>query len=118
MTNTFKVPHLIYPRKVELSARSASGCANTTRRSILMALLLASSWSIAAAQQWRGFPGATVDVGESPLGLTAADFNGDGLLDLAVVSRDSNDVSVLLADTVEDASGKTIYEAQVRYAVG
>jgi len=37
-------------------------------------------------------------VGTNPVAATAADFNGDGHLDLAVVNSGSNDVSVLLAN--------------------
>jgi len=37
-------------------------------------------------------------VGETAAGIAGGDFNGDGRLDLVTANRDSNDVSVLLAD--------------------
>ncbi|MCA9264833.1 MAG: VCBS repeat-containing protein, partial [Planctomycetales bacterium] len=39
-----------------------------------------------------------VPVGAGPESLTSSDFNGDGLLDLAVGNRDSNDVSIFLGE--------------------
>ena len=37
-------------------------------------------------------------VGPTPSGITTADFNGDGILDLATANQGSNDVTVLLGD--------------------
>ena len=42
--------------------------------------------------------GSPITVGTGPFFLAAADFNGDGLADLAVANRGSNSVSVLLGD--------------------
>jgi hypothetical protein len=42
--------------------------------------------------------GASVPAGLGPQALVAADFNGDGKLDLAVAARDSNDVRILLGN--------------------
>src|SRR5262249_28881577 len=43
-------------------------------------------------------------VGSSPQAVVIADFNGDGVADLAVANRDSNNVTVLLGSA--DASGR------------
>jgi hypothetical protein len=43
-------------------------------------------------------------VGTSPAGVTAADVNGDGVLDLLVANQGSNDVSVLIG-SIDPASG-------------
>ena len=43
-------------------------------------------------------PAQSFGVGYSPQSVAAGDFNGDGLQDLAVANRYSNDVSVLLAN--------------------
>jgi hypothetical protein len=43
-------------------------------------------------------PGSPFTVGEGPTGITAADFNGDGNVDLATANVSDNTVSVLLGD--------------------
>ena len=40
----------------------------------------------------------TLKAGSAPQAIVAADFNGDGRLDLAAVDYDSNDVSVFLGE--------------------
>src|SRR6185295_16875056 len=57
-----------------------------------VALAGSSSW----AQPAPDFTRADYGVGLSPVGLAAADFNGDTSTDLAVVNNDSGDVSILL----------------------
>lgn len=57
-------------------------------------------------------PALNREVGDNPVGLVAADFNRDGILDLATVNQGSGDVSVLLG--VGDAS----FESERRYPVG
>jgi hypothetical protein len=42
--------------------------------------------------------GATVNVGKTPVAITATDFNGDGVADLAVVNSADNTVSILLGN--------------------
>jgi hypothetical protein len=49
-------------------------------------------------------------VGRSPRGVAVADFDGDGIADLAVVNHDSQSVSVLLAP------GKSLHEPLTVYA--
>lgn len=53
-----------------------------------------------------------VSAGAGPVAVTAADFNHDGLSDLAVANRAANTVSVLLA------RGNDAFSAPVSYAVG
>ena len=54
----------------------------------------------------------TYPVGSGPLAITAADFDGDGWLDLAVTNDGSNDVSLLL--NCQDGT----FELSPSYAVG
>jgi len=56
-------------------------------------------------------------VGSSPWALAAADINGDGLPDLAVVNLDDNTVSVLLNTTSNGASSASFLAQQV-FAAG
>lgn len=50
--------------------------------------------------------------GSTPFALAAADYNGDGHLDLAVANRQSSDVSILLG------RGDGTFQEQVRFAAG
>jgi len=54
----------------------------------------------------------TLETGTGPSSLTAADFNGDGKLDLAVSNAGANTVSVLLGN------GDGTFAAKVDYATG
>ena len=68
-------------------------------------------------------PQVAFTVENSPFGIVTADFNGDGLPDLAVTNQCGNDltchspgtVSVLLNDSV---SGQISFQTQVPYPVG
>lgn len=42
------------------------------------------------------FPETTFDVGNNPVALVASDFNGDGLLDIAVANENDNSISIML----------------------
>jgi hypothetical protein len=58
-----------------------------------------ASVSVFLRQPGGGFAadaGAPISVGAGPIGLSAADFNGDGLPDLAVASNSASQVTVLL----------------------
>lgn len=46
------------------------------------------------------FPAVFYSAGSSPYGITAADFNGDGKIDLAVTDNFSDDVAVLINNTL------------------
>ncbi len=62
-------------------------------------------------------PQTTFGVGSDPFGVATADFNGDGLPDIAVANRVSNTVSLLLNAT---APGAAIpgFAGQVTFATG
>jgi hypothetical protein len=57
-------------------------------------------------------PSVDYGTGDRPLSLTSADFNGDGMADLAVANLSSDTVSVLLN------TGNGIFAAKVDYAAG
>ena len=42
------------------------------------------------------FPQTTFNVGNNPVALAAKDFNGDGLIDIAVANQNDNSISILL----------------------
>lgn len=52
------------------------------------------------------------NIGTKPIGVVAADFNGDGKLDIAIVNRDSGDVSVMLGN------GDGTFQNAVNFVVG
>jgi fibronectin type 3 domain-containing protein len=52
----------------------------------------------------------TVDMGDDPLKAVAADFNGDGALDLATANKSSYDVSVCLGDGAGNFGAVSNYE--------
>ena len=79
--------------------------------SIPFALLAGVLLSSTAAAQYL-YNRMDLPTGQTPIGLVAADFNADGTLDLAVVNRDDNTVSILLAKP--DGT----FAAQVTYATG
>ncbi len=56
--------------------------------------------------------GPAVAVGTDPRGIAVADFNGDGIPDIAVVNRGLNNVSVLLGN------GDGTFRAAASYAAG
>jgi large repetitive protein len=58
------------------------------------------------------FSETTFAAGLFPYSVATGDLNGDGRIDIAVVNRDSNDISVLLSK-----GGGTFY-AQTSYAIG
>jgi len=57
-------------------------------------------------------PGQTLSTDTTPISLVAGDFNGDGVLDLAVANRDSANVTVRLG------RGDGAFEDAPRYASG
>ena len=69
--------------------------------------------SIPSQCNTANFASATkISVGSNPQSVAAADFNGDGKLDLAVVNRSSNNVSVLVGN------GAGGFGAATNFAVG
>lgn len=64
-------------------------------------------------------PHAPLRVGRVPWSVAAADFNGDGKLDLVVANQNSNSVSLLLGDGAGDFKPKVDFEvgAKPRYVV-
>jgi hypothetical protein len=58
-------------------------------------------------------------VGSSPLSATSADFNADGITDLATANRDSDNVSVLLGqDSDGDGKGEGTFKPKQDFAAG
>src|SRR2546425_3741899 len=55
---------------------------------------------------------ATYAVGSSPISVAVADFNGDGISDLAVANFNSNTVSILLGN------GDSTFQAARSYPAG
>src|SRR5262249_49764342 len=43
-------------------------------------------------------PSATFPVGPNPAAITTGDFNGDGMLDVAVINKDNSSLTILLGD--------------------
>src|SRR5215471_4687513 len=62
---------------------------------LIAALALLAATGIAAAPSL--FPDPAFPVGWEPVSVVAADFNGDGAIDLAVANHSSGDLSILLA---------------------
>lgn len=56
------------------------------------------------------FPGLSLETGNQPLGVVAADLNADGAADLIIANTISGNVSVLLGD------GNGTFHNQIRYA--
>ena len=72
---------------------------NSTVRLLVYGLLVSSVLvaGLRSAQGEVSFnAGRSFAAGGSPAAVAVGDFNGDGLLDLAVANRGSNDVSILL----------------------
>jgi hypothetical protein len=90
--------------KPDLAVIDASGTV-----SILLNTTATGSVSFAAPQ--------TFAAGTNPGPLAVADFNGDGMPDLAFASQGSNAVSVLL-DTTATGSGTVSFAAPQAFAVG
>lgn len=59
----------------------------------------------------------TYAVGDRPKSVTAGDFNGDGIIDLATANASSDNVSVLLGNG-SGGTGDGTFAAEVPYAVG
>ncbi|WP_242268897.1 VCBS repeat-containing protein [Bacillus cereus group sp. BfR-BA-01352] len=55
---------------------------------------------------------SSLPVGQTPVGIASADFNGDGKLDLVVANEDSQNISVLLGN------GDGTFQPAVNYLVG
>ena len=71
---------------------------------------------VGAASAWAAFviEGSSYTVGDDPLSLNAADFNGDGRPDVATINGTSSNVSVFL----RQAGGGFAQEAGSPVAVG
>ena len=64
---------------------------------VFFAVLMVTATSGMLEAQTYLYNQATFAVGENPVAVVAADFNGDADLDLAVANRDDNTISILLA---------------------
>src|ERR687893_3319164 len=81
-----------------------------------VAALAAVLLLVGAASAWAAFviEGSPYTVGDDPLSLNAADFNGDGRPDVATINGTSSDVSVFL----RQAGGGFAQEAGSPISVG
>src|ERR687893_3327062 len=81
-----------------------------------VAALAAVLLLVGAASAWAAFviEGSPYTVGDDPLSLNAADFNGDGRPDVATINGTSSNVSVFL----RQAGGGFVQEAGSPIAVG
>jgi hypothetical protein len=71
------------------------------RRDIALILLLGLAGGVsrgASSALFQPAPGSPIAVGTQPTGITIADVNGDGKLDILTANSRSNDVIVLLGD--------------------
>ena len=85
--------------------------ANCFTRTILLLLLLTSSWGRVGLAEPL-FPGQKFLAGSRPNSVAIGDFNTDGVQDLAVANFNSDDVSVLLGQ------GDGTFAPQLRFAAG
>ncbi|MBI3928508.1 MAG: VCBS repeat-containing protein [Armatimonadetes bacterium] len=69
-------------------------------------------WADVAPIPAQFAPAQNFAAGTVPFGLIAADFDGDGILDLAVTNNGSNDISILLGE------GDGTFGAPTTFAVG
>ncbi|MEQ8819745.1 MAG: FG-GAP-like repeat-containing protein [Sumerlaeia bacterium] len=83
---------------MELSILNGETASPWTRATPLAVVLLAALAVPLCAQEWRGFPFRTFDVGDSPGSMITGDFNNDGITDLATANGLSHDVTVLLGN--------------------
>ena len=74
--------------------------------------LVVAAVPCARAGQGPLFAAQKFTAGNSPFSVAAADFNGDGAIDLAVANSASGDVSILIGD----AAG--VYAAPVSFTAG
>jgi hypothetical protein len=65
-------------------------------------VLLTAPAALASSGDFRPATGSPEAAGLRPWFITAGDFNGDGVQDLATVNRNSNDVTILLGDGTGD----------------
>ena len=59
------------------------------------------------------YPAQTISAGRGPRGLTVTDLNNDGMLDIAVANKISDNVSVIYAKTVDPVS----FDEPISYSV-
>lgn len=83
---------------------------NNRRRLALIIFFLLST--VASLAQTYVFGRADFPVGTGPNSIAMGDFNGDGIIDLAVLNEADNTVSILLGES----SGT--FAPQVTYATG
>src|ERR1039457_168529 len=76
--------------------------------------------SLSVKAQFTAAPGSPFPVGTQPYSIAAADFNGDGKIDIAVANSGSNNVTVLLgngAGGFTSASGSPFPAGSQPYSV-
>ncbi|MGF1573592.1 MAG: FG-GAP repeat domain-containing protein [Sumerlaeia bacterium] len=85
-------------------------------KSLVLLTLLCFS-ATAQAETWLGFPLPVIETAGDPYDVTSADFNGDGIIDIATANRDTNNVSVLIGNG-SNGIGDGTFLQQVSYDVG
>src|SRR5258705_7186363 len=85
-----------FPGAIRRSSARRWGAFCAFQLAVFAATVLGSGVTANAAPRPALFPGRQIGVGGGPGAPVVADFNGDGVADIAVANWDSDDISILL----------------------